>query len=99
MSAITGLCDAWSDRKLLRIRAFQIETKTGSRRIRLQLAFDGLHDAVENHSLDADVIVKIFGVAHCRRCATDVNVQRGRAVRRERNVMRLSRVLLLEETP
>lgn len=42
---------------------------------------DGLGYAVKQHSFNADVIVKIFEVAHRDRGATNVHVDRGRGMR------------------
>src|SRR5438874_1984009 len=67
-------------RKFLRGRALQSKTESRSIQCWLQCASNGLSDAVENHSLDADVVVKIFGMPQRRDSATDVKVQRRRAV-------------------
>lgn len=44
------------------------------------------------------MIVEIFGVSQGWRGATDVNVQCGRAVRRKRNVMRLTECRNLQKS-
>src|SRR5690349_16134739 len=64
----------------------------------MQRASDRLYNSVKKHSLDANVIVKIFCVAHRGCSAADVKVQRRRAMRRKRNVTRVTQGCCLKKS-
>src|ERR1043166_205094 len=85
-SFFTGcVCDRASftplDRKFLRVRAFQTQPETWLTKVGFQCSIDGIGNAIEEHSFDAHMIVKIFRVPKCGCRAGDMHVQRGRAMR------------------
>src|ERR1041384_7342808 len=69
------------DRKFLRVRAFQNKPQPRLSEVGRQCAVDWIDNAIEEHLLNPDVIVKIFRVPKAWRRACDVHVQRGRAMR------------------
>src|ERR1041385_30679 len=64
----------------------------------MQRASNRLYYSIEKHSLDAHMIVEIFCVAHRCGSAADVNVQRRRAMRRKRNVIRVTQGCCLKKS-
>ena len=71
---------------------FELESHPWPREVRVELlASDRGQYAVEQHMLDAHVIVEVLDVAHGPRGATGMNVQRWPAMGRERQRMRLTK--------
>ena len=62
------------DAESLGFAMFERETETGSRAVRLQQTVLRRKSAIEQHRLDADVIVKVLDVAGARRHATEVTM-------------------------
>src|SRR5690348_12597641 len=84
------ICVASSISELPCVLALQLDAEPRTREIRTQLAMLWRERTVEEHVLDADVIVEVLDVAQPLERARRLRVQQGGAVRRERNAPRLA---------
>ena len=79
-----------SDAEALCVVFFKDETKSWTRKIERNLAVTGLWSSVEQHVLDPHMIVEPFEVAQPRRSTSGMQMQGGRAVSRQIDVMGLA---------
>src|SRR5581483_5970394 len=80
-----------------RVPALELQPATGPGEVGTKFPVYQLRQAVKEHLLDADVIMKVFDVTQRPGCAGGMSMLCGRAVRRKRNVVCLAQRRNLQE--
>lgn len=87
--AFQGRDRASLDREPLGVLSLEVETDAGAREIGMEQAIGRQDSAIEEHTLDAHVVMKVFNRPKIGYGATGVQVQGWRAVGRKRHAPRL----------